>query len=88
MIFSKKWLNKVRQKSEDEQRAVAFSISLCLTLFIFVVWILTIFGTIQTPAFSAPNVTLPNLEFDTQNQAGIIESISNFFQGEETYVID
>jgi hypothetical protein len=88
MIFTKKWLKKVRQKSEDEQRMLAFSISFFVTAFIVVIWLLTIFGTIKTPEISAPNFALPDIDLNIQNQAGIIESVTNFFQGEETYVID
>lgn len=88
MIFSKKWIEKVRAKSAEEQQVIALTISLSLTGFIVVIWLLTIFGTIRTPEIPTANFSLPEIDLNIDNQAGVVESVTNFFQGEETYVID
>jgi hypothetical protein len=88
MIFTKKWLKKVRQRPEEDQRVIALSLSFCFTAFIIVIWVMTLFGTIETPTNITPNFALPDVDFNIENQAGIIESIGDFFKGEETYVID
>jgi len=95
MIFSKKWLKDVHQRSEEEKKFLALMISLSITIFIIIIWVMTLMGTIRVPEIDFSKITVES----TENQSSIIESlntktssisktITNFFKGEETYVID
>jgi hypothetical protein len=88
MIFSKKWIKKVRQKPEDEQKMVALILAFVLTSFIATAWVITIYTNIGKPNISIQNFSWFKSDAGDKNQAGIIESVTNFFQGEETYIID
>jgi hypothetical protein len=87
MIFTKKWLEKNRQKSEEEKKVVALATSLGITAFIVLIWVLTLVGTIQAPEISMPSIDIDSNDI-SENTANVVESVSDFFKGEETYIID
>jgi len=85
MKFFKKWLEKNRNKSEMEQKSIAFFYASIITVIIFTLWIITLTNTDFNSQLKQIN--------DSKNQVAspiesMVSGIKTIFSGKKTYIID
>jgi hypothetical protein len=84
MSFLKKWVDKHSNKSETEKRGIALLYSSVITIFIFVIWVITMMGTNLN---SEEAIVKPKTQVASPSES-LISQVKDLFSGTRTYTID